>query len=106
MRDLRILRDGERLNYTCENRRFRTDIEHGERHGDAPARGSVFRQSLVADAAGSSLWLEHVEDKTTGERYYWLMWYDTSGMPTIPLSSVLTREDVATMSAGLARFIP
>lgn len=104
-RDHRIERNGRRLNYTCANRRFRTDISKGQRHGRRSAnRGSVFETPL-AESNGYSLWLEHVVDDSENE-YYWLMWYDDDGIPTIPLSGILSRDDIANMERLFASFIP
>jgi hypothetical protein len=45
-----------------------------------------------------SLWLEHVSDrKEAGANYYWFMWYDPNGWPTIPASSIFARENMANM---------
>jgi hypothetical protein len=107
MRDHRIERDGMRLDYTCENARFRTNIDMGETHAGYQSRGSVFREPLVLNEDDYSLWLEHVSDRRNpDERYYWLMWCDPSGHPTIPMSGILSREHIANMQRLLASFIP
>jgi len=65
----------------------------------------VFREPLIE--AGDTLWLEHVLDKSAREPpCYWLMWYDASGIPAIPMSSVLSRDDIANMGRLLASFLP
>jgi hypothetical protein len=103
--DHRIELNGQRLDYTCANRRFKTNIEAGRRHGSQSAnRGSVFDEPL-AESDSCSLWLEHVVDVERGE-YYWLMWYDSSGAPTMPMSGILSRNDIANMQRMLASFIP
>ena len=103
----RIELDGQRINYTCENSGYRTDLNKGETHADrSPARGSVFPEPLASREGGYSLWLEHVVDKKTGDEYYWLMWYDANGYPTIPLSGILSRADIAGMQRLLTSFIP
>jgi hypothetical protein len=103
--DHRIDQDGHRLDYTCANRRYRTNINMGESHGEYTAtRGSVLREPL-ADGDGYSLWLEHVTEDS-GDEHYWLMWYDSRGFPTIPLSGILDRDDIANMQRLLASFIP
>src|SRR5438270_3352648 len=102
--DHRILHNRQRLDYTCTNRRFRTDINKGERHGQhSRNRGSVFDRPL-ADHDGYSLWMEHVIDES-GHEYYWLMWYDPAGKPTIPLSGILSREDIANIQRLFVNFI-
>ena len=104
-RDHRIEQDGQRLGYTCANSRFRTNINRGHNHGQHSAiRGNVFDRPLV-DSGGYSLWLEHVISKID-EEYYWLMWYDGEGIPTIPMSGILSRNDIANMEALFASFIP
>ena len=104
--DHRMLANGERLDHTCENAKFLTNIRLGEPHVEGQQhRGSVFREPLYADGEWS-LWLEHVTRKENpSEPYYWLMWY-RNGVPTIPLSGVLQRDDIANMSRLLASFVP
>ncbi len=105
MRDHRIQNNGQRLDYTCENRRFRTNVAMNAETGARPrAPASVFRGPLI-DHDGYSLWLEHVIEIATGERCYWLMWYDANGWPTIPLSGVLDRSEIPTMAGRLASFV-
>jgi hypothetical protein len=54
---------------------------------------------------GWSLWLEHVIDKQNGNEMFWLMWYDPSGKPMIPMSGVFSRNDFEQMVGRLARFV-
>lgn len=106
--DSRIEQDGQRIDYTCANRRFRTDIAKGEPHGQHPSRGSVFREPLAGsqDEGEYSLWLEHVvATDDPNDECYWLMWY-RNGLPTIPLSGILYRQDIANMQRLFASFIP
>jgi hypothetical protein len=94
MTDYRIEREGARLDYTCENRRYYTNTGLGEMHTPHSSRGSVLPEPLVRNPNGS-LWLEHVSDrKEAGANYYWFMWYDPNGWPTIPASSIFAREDM------------
>lgn len=104
--DFRILGpNGTRLNYTCENRRFRTNIDKGYSHGSlSPVKGSVLEDALIN--TGYSLWLEHVLDKTSGDEVYWLMWYDHNGTPTIPMSGIFGKDELEQMIGKLARFVP
>lgn len=90
--------DGEPVRFTCQNARFRTDFGRGENHGAADtSRGSVFGQCL-ANHEGYTLWLEYVAElKEPNGNYYWLMWYDSEGYPTIPLSGIMSREEVVRM---------
>ncbi|HUZ72960.1 MAG TPA: hypothetical protein VMU87_08235 [Stellaceae bacterium] len=102
--DHRIDQNGQRLNFTCENRRYLTDINKGKPHGAGFAKGSVFDSSLITHGS-YTLWLEHVLEKGTGAETYWLMWYD-GGRPTIPLSGVLDKSEIQEMSRQLASFVP
>jgi hypothetical protein len=104
--DHRINQNGQRLNFTCANRRFQTDISPGSfPHGTGNAPGSVFNNPLV-NHSGYTLWLEHVVDTTDGSKTYWLMWYDPHGKPTIPLSGVMEKSEIQEMSRQLASFVP
>ncbi len=105
MKDFRIVQNGNRLDYSCENHRFRTNINKGKPHRTSATGGSVFDNALIADGS-SSLWLEHAFDKQDNRECYWLMWYD-NGKPTIPLSGVFERADIEQMVGRLAReFLP
>ncbi len=77
----------------------------GKPHGQSLVLGSVFDRELVSDN-GSTLWLEHVESIPDGAKTYWLMWYDPTGMPTIPLSGALDKEQIQEMARQLASFLP
>jgi hypothetical protein len=104
-RDNRIEQDGQRLDYTCANKRFQTNIAKGQCHGRRSSiRGSVFDEPL-AGSEGYSLWLEHVVEAQTGWECYWLMWYK-DGVPTIPMSGILSRDDIANMERLFASLIP
>lgn len=107
MPDHRIVSaNGAPIAYTCENKRFMTNLEKGKAHaGYSNARGNVFDHELAAPG-GLTLWLEHVVDKQNGEELYWLMWYDQHGVPTIPLSGVMGKAEVQEMAGRLAGFVP
>jgi len=97
---------GRRIPYSCENRSYRTHMTKGNPHGEiAPTGGSVFEAPLV-NHAGHTLWLEHVEEISSGAELYWLMWYQPSGVPTIPMSGVFDRAELGQMIGQLASFIP
>ncbi len=106
-RDHRITdAQGARIPFTCENRGFRTDSASGEPHAPlGSARGSVLTVPLI-QVHGFSLWLEHVVESKTNRRCYWLMWYDSRGIPTIPISAVFERADLSEMLRRLADFVP
>jgi YD repeat-containing protein len=77
-------------------------------HGQHPTRGSVFAEPLAGGQAPDqySLWLEHVVSTDAPEdECYWLMWYH-DGRPTIPMSSILQRDDIANMQRLFASLIP
>jgi hypothetical protein len=89
--------------YTCENSRFMTNINKGHSHGPHAAGGSVFPTPLISH--GYSLWLEHVLDKNDSSEYFWLMWYDAKGTPTIPASGVFGKNELRDITRRLADFI-
>jgi hypothetical protein len=89
-KDHRIEHNGERLNCTCENWRYKTKTDVGHAHGSYDTLGSVFERPL-AEGDGYSLWLEHVTNKDEpSQECYWLMWY-RGGRPTISMSGILRR---------------
>jgi hypothetical protein len=77
--------------FTCQNVRFET-IE------------SVFPEPLIPGEP-YSLWLERVRDKRGGPDTFWLMWYDVAGTPTIPMSGVISSDQMRHLIARLADFI-
>jgi hypothetical protein len=92
--------------FACENRRFKTNTEMGERHGRNLRRGSVYREPLI-DTGGFTLWLEYVTEKQKpDEEWFWLMWYDREGQAQIPASSVFRRDDLKEMIGRLADLLP
>ncbi len=93
------------MTYMCENSRFRTNITKGEPHGRfSSTRGSVFPEPL-ANYGDHTLWLEHVEEPRTQVEWYWLMWYDKSGRPTIKVSGVLAKRDLSDIAKKLEDFV-
>lgn len=107
MANHRIQSAGRAVDFSCHNHWFQTDLARGYQHGSHPTRGSVFTNALVSGGNGYTLWLEYVRNHRTGEDgYFWFMWYDQSGFPTIPLSGVFTRDDLAEMSKRIAEFVP
>ncbi|ADE15616.1 hypothetical protein Nhal_2536 [Nitrosococcus halophilus Nc 4] len=97
---------GNRIPYSCGNRRYRTNIEKGCRHGEfSETLGSVFEEPLI-DNGGWTLWLEHATEIETEAEVYWFMWYAPDGIPTIPLSGIFDRADLARMNSMLAQFVP
>ncbi len=106
-RDHRIVAPGGGpVDYSCENRRYKTNLKKGFSHGSLAATlGSVFTDALI-NTGDYSLWLEHVVETDTEEEIYWLMWYDRDGKPTIPLSGVFGRDDLEQMVGRLAKFVP
>lgn len=93
--------DGHSIPFTCENRRYATDLTEGFSHGpNSDTRGSVLETPLF-DFGDASIWLEHVVERATGDKCYWLMWYDADGRPTIPLSGVSDRQDLERATQAL-----
>jgi hypothetical protein len=107
-KDHRITHAGLKLDFSCTNACFRTNVKKGQAHGSCPTKGSVFGGPLVHQANGGfSLWLEHVENIESGDEMYWLMWYDAKGFPTMPMSGVFDRDDIKKMVALLStEFLP
>jgi hypothetical protein len=98
---------GNRIDYSCGNKKFQTNISKGKPHGIAPTLGSVLGAPLVVNQFKQSLWLEHVvETKNPTKEYYWLMWYDDNRLPTLPMSGVFEKSDLENMLKGLANFVP
>lgn len=88
--------------FTCGNSRYHTDTEAGLPHGEGQAGGSVFAEPLL-ETNGYTLWLEYVRAKD-GAKVFWLMWYNPAGEPTIPMSGVMSADEVAVMTGRLTRF--
>jgi hypothetical protein len=108
VRDCRMIDvSGLPIPFSCENRRFHTNLSKGVSHGhSAPTRGSVLGAALISHG-GFSLWLEHVSEKGSAIELYWLMWYDDAdGKPTIPLSGVFSKDELKTMMERLVEFTP
>jgi len=106
--DNRIEQQGKRLGYTCENAAYSTNIGKGERHAPSHSyQGSVFSEPIKGRLGDEyTLWLEHVIAKRNpNDECYWLIWYK-NGRPTIPLSAIWHREDLARMQRLLTSFLP
>jgi hypothetical protein len=101
-----INEQNEPLNYTCFNRAYSTNINKGFSHSNlSTTRGSVLENPLI-NSNGYTLWLEYVIDRDGDDDIYWLMWYDENGCPTMPMSAIFTRNDLANMISQLTNFIP
>lgn len=105
--DHRIIdQNGKRVPFSCENKRFCTNIRKGFPHQPySQTLGSVLEKPLI-DYGDASLWLEHVTDKDCNDYIYWLMWYDSDGRSSIPLSGVFGKRNLETMVERLTRFVP
>jgi hypothetical protein len=97
---------GNPLPFSCRNARYQTNTSKGYSHGTSTTRGSVFDRALLSHDDEYSLWLEHVVEIGSGEEVYWLMWYKSSGTPTIPLSGVFSRTELAELVKQLTTFVP
>ena len=94
MIDRRIIKDGKRLDFTFENKGYKTNINNGYPHGNGNAKGSVIESALYKDV-DCSLWIEHVVSvKDTSDQCYWFMWYDNSGLSNMAMSSVFGKEEL------------
>jgi hypothetical protein len=69
----------------------------GANHGKADTKGSVFPEAIFS-GPDSSLWLEHVIEPKTGDKVFWLMWYDADGNPAIRASGVFNRTDLISLA--------
>lgn len=86
-KDRRILdRDGRAIDFTCENKKYRTDLSRGS------YPGKVLESPLYSNNR-DSLWLEHVIDVHSGEEVFWFMWYK-DGQPLLPASGVFRKNDL------------
>ncbi|MCF8354994.1 MAG: hypothetical protein K9H48_11120 [Melioribacteraceae bacterium] len=65
----------------------------------------MFEEPLI-DSNDHTLWLEYVIDKDGNDDIYWLMWYNSEGCPTIPMSAVFNTDDLGNMIKQLTKFIP
>lgn len=63
----------------------------------------MFDTSLISGTL--SLWLEYVRNKKGGQNTYWLMWYDDEGTPKLPMSGVISENELKTMTSRLTEFI-
>jgi hypothetical protein len=99
-----IVQNGQPVPFTCENRRYRTNVTKGKRHRPSATLGSVFDDPLL-QVGSYTLWVEYVTEIRTGDECFWLMWYE-GDVPTIPLSAVFDRDQYAEMVSRLPRFIP
>lgn len=107
MSDHRITQGENRLNFSCRNGKFGTNINRGMSHSPSETPGSVLPEPLAWGVGGYTLWLEHVEDLSDPDaQWYWLMWYDLEGRPILPGSGIFNRDQLARMASQLMRFIP
>jgi hypothetical protein len=103
MADHRIEGPKGRMNFTCENKGFMTDVKRGFPHGKGNAKGSVFPEPLF-DNGQYSLWLEHVLNRDDNSECFWLMWYQ-KGQSTIAASGVFSKSDILNVGRKLLDFI-
>lgn len=98
---------GNEIVFSCGNKRFWTNIGKGFPHGASSTRGSALKDPVIPanESGGYSLWLEHVVDANE-EELYWLMWYDENGKPTISMSAIFNKEELAAMLKQLVSFVP
>jgi len=105
-RDARIGAPGNPVEFSCRNKRFQTNIDRGFAHRPSQTRGSAIPDPLVENN-GWTLWLEYVsEPEDPAATWFWLMWYNSDGVPTIPLSGVFDRGHLANMIRQLVEQEP
>ncbi|HUO07858.1 MAG TPA: hypothetical protein VM008_06140 [Phycisphaerae bacterium] len=99
MPDHRVVQNGVALDFSCQNKRFRTNTGKGKPHGSSKTLGSVTESPIYQDGP-NTLWLEHVKEGDT-EGIYWLMWYK-NGWPSILESAVFDRDSIHELLRQLA----
>jgi hypothetical protein len=97
------LANGQRVDYTCSNSQFETDVKRGFPHGThSPTRGSVL-PGPISDDGVNTLWMEYI----AGGDMWWMMWYDKNGRPNISGSAVFDKACVGELLKLLAlKLIP
>ncbi len=106
-RERRIVINGQPVPFSCKNKKYQTDVNKGQSHWNVPTLGSVTGQALITGDNGYTLWLEHVHSEyEPQEEFYWLMWYDSDGMPAVPMNSIFNRDQLTDMVRQLMRFVP
>jgi hypothetical protein len=86
-------KDGNKLNFTCQNSKYKTDINKGLEHEKGGSKGSVTSEALFK-SEGYSLWLEYVVNvHDEDEQCYWFMYYK-DGLPIMPMSAVIDEETI------------
>ncbi|MCU0360023.1 MAG: hypothetical protein MUF75_04780 [Bacteroidia bacterium] len=103
MKDHRIVINNNSLDNTCENRFFKTDISIGYEHYPGQVhKGSVTKHPLY-EYDGQALFLEHVIDIRNGNKCFWFMWYHENGMPKLPGSGVIDKDDIVTVINSISK---
>lgn len=96
-----INKNNQTVKFTCENSRFRTDLQKGyspvSRSG---TRGSVTEEALYNDGE-YSFWLEHIVEKKTEKNLFWFMWYK-DGIPLLNMSGVFDEDDLTTVIQNIS----
>jgi hypothetical protein len=97
-RDSRIGAPDNPVAFSCDNYQFQTNVMVGYPHSPSETRGSVVSQPLIRNDDGYTLWLEHVTAKNDRDaHWFWLMWYDGQGLPTMPMSAVFDLHQLGGM---------
>ena len=93
-KDWRIFRKGQRLSFTCENSKFKTDISRGYKHfSDNNYLGSAIPEPIYTNGI-DTLWIEYVINvKDKNNKCFWFMWYK-NGIPSLSGSSVIDEDDI------------
>ena len=93
---MKIELNSKKLDYTCENNKFKTNIEIGYKHHKKHNYKGSALPKPVYESNTYSLWLEHViEVKTPDNKIFWFMWYDDkTGNPIIPMSAVFSKDEL------------
>lgn len=102
MKDNRIIQNGTSLDFTCENRRFKTDVQRGFAHYPGNNYLGSVTDTPLYDDGGFSLWLEYVVNvNDPNDKCLWFMWYQ-DGWPTIPMSAVIDESNIVGVIQNIA----
>jgi len=102
--DHRVVENGTRVPFSCENDRFQTNTRLGNAHAPGSALGAAGQRPISGVPENTrSLWLEHVLDKWEPNRkgLYWLVWYGTDGMPETVMSAVFEDNEASELARQL-----
>lgn len=98
----RIILGNQHLNNTCENSRFKTDINKGYAHFSSQNHFGSVTKTPIYDDSYASLFLEHVIEIKNNKSVFWLMWYNSKGEPLLAESAVFDEADLLKIIQNLS----